>query len=247
MRHQRSFTRRIFPLLILTPYIVAFKPDSSSTIVRFGAGIGSYADVSRDCSGNIVSVEEIPFTDAAIGVEHERGPLKLAAKAGVVSEKRKEEHFGYTSHGYVELPPTEEQKVSTYINPSMGFHWKYFGLDAGCIWVRGDGFGEMSVTSKAIPQGAIRIGNRDSWFWSMGVFDNLPLLSRGAPIDMGLGFALDQRRSTLWLGVGAGVYDGTVYAAKSDIAVGERWLLNVGLTAGGNGQVAASLGAGIRF
>ena len=115
------------------------------------------------------------------------------------------------------------------------------------IWVRGDGFGEMSVTSKAIPQGAIRIGNRDSWFWSMGVFDNLPLLSRGAPIDMGLGFALDQRRSTLWLGVGAGVYDGTVYAAKSDIAVGERWLLNVGLTAGGNGQVAASLGAGIRF
>jgi hypothetical protein len=145
------------------------------------------------------------------------------------------------------LPPTESWNVSIYASPTVGLHWKYVGLDAGYIWVRGDGFGGIPATSRAIPQGALRIGNRESCFWSVGVFDDLPLLSRGGPIDMGFGFSLDQHRSTLWLGAGLGVYDGTVYGVKSDIAIGERWFLNVGLTAADNSQLAASLGARVRF
>lgn len=247
MKHQRSFTKHILALLILTPYIVAFQPDSSNTTIRFGAGIGSYADVTRDCHGDIVSVDQIPFTDAGIAIDHEIAPLRLGARAGVVSENRMEKKYTYTNHGYLQLPPTEKQNVSVYTNPSIGLHWKYFGLDAGCIWLRGDGFGDIGTTSRAIPQVALQIGNRDSWFWSMGLFDNFPILSGGGLVDMGFGFSLDNRHSTLWLGVGGGVYDGTVYAVKSDIAIGDRWFLNVGLTAGGNSQLAGSLGAGLRF
>lgn len=64
---------------------------------------------------------------------------------------------------------------------------------------------------------------------------------------MGFGFSLDQRRSTLWLGIGGDVYDGTAYAVKSDIAIGDRWFLNVGLTAGNYSQLAGPLGAGLRY
>jgi|GEM_PF-3024900 hypothetical protein len=64
---------------------------------------------------------------------------------------------------------------------------------------------------------------------------------------MGFGFSLDQRSSTLCLGIDGGVYDGTVYAVRSDIAIGDRWFLNVGLTAGNYSQLASSLGAGFRF
>jgi hypothetical protein len=203
--------------------------------------------VARDCNGNVVSVDQRPFTDAGFAIDHEIAPLRLGAKAGVVSDNRKEEHFAYTSTGYVKLPSTVSQHTSFYANPNVGLHWKYFGLDAGCVWFSGDSFGKASMTSRAIPQGAVRIGNRDSWFWSMGVFDNLPLLSRGGLVDMGFGFSLDQRRSTLWLGIGGGVYDGTVCVVKSDIATGDRWFLNVGLTAGDYSQLAGSLGAGFRF
>ena len=247
MKHQRSFTGHILPLLVLTPYIVAFQPDSTNTTIRFGAGIGSYADVARDCNGNVVSVDQIPFTDAGIALEHEVAPLHLGAKAGMISDSRKEERLEYTNHGPVRLPSIERQHTSFYANPSVGLRWKYLGLDAGCVWFSGDSFGKVSLTSRAIPQGTVRIGNRDSWFWSMGVFDNLPLLSRGGLVDMGFGFSLDQRSSTLWLGIGGGVYDGTVYAVKADIAIGERWFLNVGLTAGNYSQLAGSLGAGFRF
>ena len=64
---------------------------------------------------------------------------------------------------------------------------------------------------------------------------------------MGLGFSLDNRHSTLWLGFGGGVYEGRVYAVKSDIAISDRWFLNLGLTAGDYSQLAGSVGAGIRF
>jgi hypothetical protein len=246
MIRKHSFTKHVLPILILTPYIVAFHPDSSSTVIRFGAGIGSYADVTRDCNGNIERVDPVPFTDATIAIDHENAPLHLEARAGIFSEDRQVLQTTYTN-GYFLGSTRTERQVSTYANPTIGLQWKYFGIDAGCVWFGGRGPGDLSFGSRAIPQGSLRIGDREVWYWSMGIFNNEPLVSGGGLIDMGLGFSLDQRHSTLWLGVGGGVYDGTVYSVKSTIAITDKWLLNLRVTAGDNAQLAGSIGAGFRL
>jgi len=39
----------------------------------FGAGAGSYAEVTRGCEGDVLSAESFPLRDVGLGVEHERG------------------------------------------------------------------------------------------------------------------------------------------------------------------------------
>jgi len=135
----------IHPLLLLTPYIVAFQPDSTNTTIRFGAGIGSYADVTRDCHGNIVKIEHIPFSDACIAIEHEEAPLHLSARAGIFSEERSEVQNTITSRSYSQLTRVQKQHTVVYANPNFGLHWKYFGFDLGCMYFDGGTTGDRSI------------------------------------------------------------------------------------------------------
>ncbi len=236
---------------LLLPYIVAFRAnpaDTSVTTIRFGAGIGSYADVHRDCSGNIVSIEDIPFKDAGVAVDHDAAPFRVGAKAGLFSEKKQVQEYRYSGGKYVATPMREEIRTSWYVIPNLGLHWKYFGIDAGMLWFpTSDYTGLMSALNTVNPQGRVRIGNRDSWFFSIGVFDNTPLVSGGGLVDMGLGFCLDKRRSTLWLTIGGGPFDGTMFSVKGDIAISQTWMLNVRASTGGESETAASVGGGFRF
>ncbi|HAL55780.1 MAG TPA: hypothetical protein DCP63_04705 [Bacteroidetes bacterium] len=249
-RRRHSYFRSLIPILLLLPYIVAFRPngsDSSNTIIRFGAGIGSYADVARDCSGNIVWVEEIPFVDGAVAVDHYAPPIRIGAKAGVFRESRNKYSYSYS-------PPTwtttrssigKITSTATYVNPSFGLHWKYFGIDAGALWISREGASVLDLNT-VNPQGALRIGNRDSWFFSMGVFDNVPLVSGGGLIDLGFGFSLDKLRSKLWLGLGGGVFDDPLFVLKGDVAITDQVILNLRGMGGSLSQGAASVGVSIK-
>jgi hypothetical protein len=71
--------------LLLFPYMVAFgsNPDSSYTTLEFSAGTGSYAKVSRDCSGRVVSVKDVAFQDGGVSVDHYFSSFRVGAKAGL--------------------------------------------------------------------------------------------------------------------------------------------------------------------
>jgi len=233
--------------LILSPYLVAFTPnpsDSSSTSLEFAVGKGSYARVSRDCSGNVLSVQDIPFGDAGVAVDHHFSSFRVGAKAGV------------TSDAFYELFDTEYERTGqtvTYFDPNIGLDTKCFGLDVGGLFY-GPRRSAYSSDPGAFPTGALRIGNRDSWYFSMSLANNLPLMTGGGLFDMGLGFNLGPPHSRLWLGVGVGPYGlgdpgqgKAAFSIKGDIPVSDKVLLNLRGQAGPSEHLEYGLSAGTKI
>jgi len=115
MKNQKAFSMRIAALigqilavrglcklrialvpLLLFPYLVAFtpNPDSSYTTLELAAGKGSYARVSRDCSGNVLGATDVPFEDAGISVDHHFSDFRVGAKAGLLHRSEDQSYKG---------------------------------------------------------------------------------------------------------------------------------------------------------
>lgn len=97
--------------------------------------------------------------------------------------------------------------------------------------------------------GAFRWGTGERTFLSVGFASNLPLLSGGGLVDVGLSFRLGSPRSRLWLGLGAYPYDALVFSAKGEFPLSERFLLTARsqFAAGESFEYGLALGAKIIF
>ena len=76
----RPILNHLLVLTIVSPYVIAFVPnpeDSSLTTVEFGAGFGSYADVSRDCEGHVIGVRHVQFSDIGASVRHQTSNVRF--------------------------------------------------------------------------------------------------------------------------------------------------------------------------
>lgn len=204
----KSIFCRMAVLGFLYPYIVGFAPDSSNnstTSFEFAVGHGSYAKVTRDCSGNIVSVEDIPYTDGGISVDHQFSAFRVGAKAGVASV-------------------SNEQGSLQYVNPNIGVNTKYFGLDVGAFAAGNKNIFRIGF----IPSGALRIGNRESWYFTTAVANNLPVFTGGGMVDLGLGFNLGKPHSNLWIGVGIiPPIQSPAFSVKADIPYTNDFLITL--------------------
>ncbi len=52
--------KHLLPLLLLSPYICAYVPNPDGDeeySIALAAGRGSYANIHRDCNGNVLSVD----------------------------------------------------------------------------------------------------------------------------------------------------------------------------------------------
>ena len=222
--------------LLLFPYIVAFSPnpDSSYTTLEFAVGKGSYARVSRDCSGNVLSVNDIPFEDAGVSVDHHFSSFRVGAKAGIANNGARK-IFNMAEHSF------------RYIDPNVGLNTKSFGLDLGALFY-GPRY-RNSTGASVFPTGALRLGKSDGTYFSFSLANNLPLMTGGGIVDVGIGFNLGRPNSSLWLGVGALPYDGAVISAKGDIPLSDKVLLNLRGQIGDRESLeyALSVGTKIRF
>jgi hypothetical protein len=66
-----------FPILLLLPYVGTVDPDSASDSelsLTLAVGGGSYAEVARDCSGKILSVQDHPFSEVAGSISQQATP-----------------------------------------------------------------------------------------------------------------------------------------------------------------------------
>ena len=233
----------------LLPYLMSFSPnpaDSSSTTVQFAVGKGSYAIVSRDCSGRVTGVEDVPYTDAGISVDHNVSSVRFGAKAGVYSPTE-----------------TNSENIVKYINPNIGINTDYVGLDAGAIFLnQDDPFGNRHRSSyyyydslrinrlTVYPTGSLRVGYLDSWYFTTSIYNNLPIVTGGGIFDLGVGFNTgEDLRSQLWFGFGVIPFDRPIFSAKGDFPLFDNLILNLrgGFNSGDATEYGLSLGTKIIF
>jgi hypothetical protein len=229
-----------FPLLtklaviaLLYPWVVSFSNphDSLSHKITIIGGTGQYDVISRDCSGRVLSVTQVPFSDAAATIEGAIADgVGYKLRGGYISTSTGEHLFRsdwkYDSMGYTYPSWTPD---GFYGGATLRLASNYFGLDlTGLLSNRHIEFSEFD-NNYAIG-GGLRIGYLNAWYWSFDMLNDDPIISHlwGAT---GLGFALnaadyEKRRQlppTLWLGVGAGVFDGPMLLAKLSYPFSRQW------------------------
>jgi len=202
---------RIFLMLLLYPNLVGFTPDStgtSDTFVDFMLGLGKYADVSYNCSGEATSVTKYSYIDYGAGVTHKIDVFNLGMRGGglsisdAVTESTRGSYY----------PGHEVPSYSTfYINPFVGFDTKYLELNGGVLWFSNiptypnklrdflPEEGNLQIT------GDIRIGNKEAFHYTAQYLSSMPLLS-GSILDMGFGFGNKESRTLTWVGLSAGPF-----------------------------------------
>ena len=212
-------------LVIVSPYLFAFVPnpdDSSSTTVEMGAGFGSYADVSRDCEGNVVGVRSVPFSDVGLSVRHQTPDVRFGIAGGSTPTHRLHLFGDY---------PGEISKAIWFVNPTVGINYRDFGLDLGYLFPLTDysspGAG-LSIGTVGFPTAKFRFASLHGIHWTIGFGSNLPLLTGGGLAEMALVFPLgDSRKSTLGIGLGAYPWDRMALSAKYDFPLVNQFGLGV--------------------
>lgn len=239
----------IFLFLLLSPYFVGFNnpPDSSWTEIRFAAGKGSYAEVSRDCEGNVLGVRDVPFSEAGAGVDHYVSILHLGLKGGVGSESAMREIFNVGDQWSYDPVTGNATAVKAspfyYLAPSVGLNLEYFGLDAGYAAP----FHRRRVW-KGIPTTTLRIGRSDDFHFRLRTLDDLPLFTGGpGAANFGFGFNLGKPRHAFWLGMGVVPYDGMMVGGQLELPLDDRFLLDIRTSLGGSESFQYGLSAGVRF
>lgn len=225
--------------MLLLPYLVSIDGDSSdvpTTFVELAVGKGLYADVSRDCSGAVVSVDKRPFFDAGARIVHKVSSLRLAAGAGVTSGDRNDVPSGY---------PYNNTGLGTtpYGTGTIGLDNEYFAFDLGALVMF------ESEKPAVLPAGNLRLGSRSEYFLSLGIAQNTPLLAGNSLGDIGVGVNLGLPNSLLWIGWGQYPYDSRsgLFSVKMDYPLSDRLLLQprFGIGLGGFGEYTFSLGTRI--
>src|SRR5262245_48359354 len=152
--------RRSVPLLsaaLAAAPLAISHPDSSTTDLRFAAGSGSYAYITRGCDNSVISKQRIDYDNVGADASHKfTSPLRIGVRGGSVSPK----DFG----------PSDV----SYVNPYVSLDWH--GVSIGGGYVHGDhDFPEEDFNTTA--SGHVRIGKKV--YWEASWFEAVPLATAG--------------------------------------------------------------------
>lgn len=238
----------IWIIVIASPYIIAFGPppvDSLNTTIDVAVGTGSYNNVARDCQGHVVSVSPQRFNEVGMGVSHTFSDVKVGVRAGVTTANR---------NGELAMANKDTDPVM-YVNPTLGFHFRGIGGDMGLFVPLNERNGETESPGSSDDGGLrptvdLRFGRLDRLHMTIGYASNLPLVSRGGLVDLGVGIPLGPPRSRLWLGLGFYPWDSGAFVARADLPVLDQFDLRLGTLIGWAPaplEYGIFLGGGIRF
>lgn len=198
-------------LAMLLPYAMSISDSSDSyTSLELGGGAGSYAEVSRDCEGNVMGVTDVPYTEAGGEIKHHFSDFQVAVAAGTTSGER----------GDISASPM------TYITPTVGWDGRYVGLDLGWLFPIGPNAKPLYTDGSGLagfPAGGLRLGRRDRVHISANIARNVPIYTGGGLVDVNLGFPIGESGSLLRVGISAYPYDALGFSAQG-IFVIESWL-----------------------
>jgi hypothetical protein len=218
--------------------------NTEKTWIDFLAGFGSFTQVIRDCSGNVIHHDDYPFFDGAISVRHTFGYGAITGKIGGFTAQK-------STHNLDSLSSRNLNYSSVYGGVALGLNTPFLGLDLGILYFNNiHSYYMLIEDSHFQPMGRLRLGFEDAWYFSVSIMDNDPLFSGGGMFDMGLGFRIAQSESSIWFGLGGGPYADTQFILKTEI-VPKEWktkLLfsgNIGFGDDGSTEYGVSLGARI--
>ncbi len=206
-------------LLLLLPYIVGIAPNpadslsGSSTEITLSAGRGSYADVSRDCSGNVLGVSQVPFEDADLTVKHSISVLNVGGSVGVTRIHEDRNYLGYLR---------SEDQTAYYVSPMVGLSSRWVGFEMGVLWFSQR---QQKLEMETSPTFLLRLGPADDLWVSGSYCRNTPLLTGGGILDFGLGFNLGRPKENLWLGLGTIPFDRLGFIGKLELPLWEHFTL----------------------
>ncbi len=235
--------KHLLPLLLLSPYICAYVPNPDGDedySIALAAGRGSYADIHRDCNGNILSVNHYPFTEVA----------------GKFSGRYEELSYGVTAGWTEALQPlhtwdnTSESGPILYAAPEIGLELKPVGIQVGGFFsLNGKEISiDKSIGRTVYPTGGLRLGNARAFHFTASFLRNFPVVSGGGVYDAGFAFPTDSTgRSQLWLGIGFLPYDGPVFSLKGDIRIIDHLAITPALHGGSESQFGLALGMRYTF
>lgn len=190
-------------LLLATPAEFTTAPANTTT-VRFHAGGGGFALISRGCSGEPPDITEVEYGEIAGEIRHQRNGWVAGLRTGVVSH---------------EFPEGEDSNA--WINPYVGAEWKWLGLSVGYFGNERD-FPIGNGPAEDVPMSAhVRLGPTR---YPHATFDFAaadPLYSSGGIMAVGAGLQTE-RGHTFWAGVAAEPFDDSGLALRADLRARER-------------------------
>lgn len=247
----------VIATFMLTRYAVSVDPDDTTdaatypTIIEMLIGRGSYTEVSRDCSGRVMDITHVPYSEYAISATHNISVVKVGVTGGVTTATRTAIWFKAPEHIYE--GSRKPGSPYPYVAPQIGLNTKYFGLDLGYLF-------DLSKQPEpsynmpfeeglqlGTPIGGLRVGRLDRTYGYANYGMNVPLSVGCGVAEVGLGFGSYTGGPRFCLGVGAIPDDGLMITGKGDIPVSKHVLLSLrGHVAPGEG-FGYGLAGGLKF
>ncbi|MGE5175942.1 MAG: hypothetical protein ACM3JJ_06140 [Hyphomicrobiales bacterium] len=225
----RRWLSALCSLAVVAPLAVDVRapdPDSSATSLKVAFGAGSYAYVTRGCEGQVIDRYQRRFRDAGVEVKHRfDGPVEVGSRVHLLRR----------------FP--EYEKNTLVWNPNVSVEGGKIGFGLGVNLNRGktpyvDRDFEISPVT-----GHLRLGSLRSVYFSMHVFEDVPIASGGGPVRMGLGFDVP-RVMDGWVGMGTPPpYDKPGFVAKADVHVTRFLDLNFAGRLGGSEGLTENSGS----
>jgi hypothetical protein len=233
-------------LVLVSPYLLSFVqvvPDTSYTEIGLAVGTGSYAEVTRDCSGNVTNVRDIPIREAAVSVDYYSHVVHFGLRSGVVGGEAGAKVFGEYGQWDYQAPNPQQMGSLYYVTPLVGLNSTYFGVDLGYVF-------PLQETREGMPAGTLWIGNKNELHFRAHLADQIPLITGGTGLgSVGLEWDLGKPRQFMWIGVGALPYDGLLVGTHVELPVSEAVLLRFAGSVGTGeaSEYGLSLGTRLRF
>jgi len=227
-------TAALLAAFMLSRYAVSVDTTDTSTprtIIELLVGAGSYAEVSRDCNGNVTAVRDVPYSEYGISISHTFSVVKIGVSGGVTNSRRSAAVFSSMADSYVYDGQTSSR--FPYIAPQVGLNTKYVGMDIGYLF---------DLTKPPAPSpdypyysgveevngtwiGGLRLGRLDRTYFYANHGMSIPLSVGSGVIETGIGFGSTTNGPRFCLGLGAIPDDGLMFSAKGDFPVSEHFLI----------------------
>jgi len=240
-------------LVAVMPLAVEVPPDSASrtgeTRLRAGAGYGSYAFVSRGCSGEVLSRVPVHALDGSIGVDHRFAKLPL--RVGVRGGWTRDRIDSATSVIGSPVVSPGGTVYNRYLNPFIEYDSP--GHSVGVGWVAhenefitaGEGAREQASHPLNDVSFHLRAGSERKYFLASWM-EGMPIYSDGGYFTTGIGGRLSERRVSGFIGLAAGgPMEGAGPRAGLDVEVAPG--LRVGIKGQTNLSNGANVGLGLEY
>jgi hypothetical protein len=206
----------------LLPLVLGMQPgqdDTTEMNIKFAAGRGSYAHITRGCEG-VTSKQDIPYKDIGVSFDYKLKPtVQAGLRAGTIWE---EYEYAVYANG-IEF----KEETNSYLNPNISLGGRWIGIGVGPFWAKRHlPHREDRNWVKNSVSWHLRVG-RPKLYFSIHMLENVPLYSGGGYINLGMGGKAG-RKTNYWLGLGTpGPYDATGLVAKANFNLRKNWYLDL--------------------